>query len=301
MKKLGAAFLLILTSTAGACIAAAAQEPTPPDAKAPAISLDFKQGEISVGKGVAKLNVPPGFRFLSPADSQKVLVDLWGNPKGEPPLGMLFPADKEPEAGDGWGIVITFEEDGYVKDDDAEKINYADLMKEMKDGMAAENEERQKAGFPAIQIVGWATAPRYDKTAKKLYWAKELKFGGAQENTLNYNIRILGRRGVLVLNAVAGMGQLKEVEAATPEILGFVDFQPGHRYADYTPGTDKLAAYGIGALIAGKVAAKAGLFKGLIALLLAGKKFVILAIAAIGAWLKKMFGAKESKAEGAAQ
>ena len=37
------------------------------------------------------------FRFLGPEDSQKVLVDLWGNPKGDAPLGMLIPADKEPD------------------------------------------------------------------------------------------------------------------------------------------------------------------------------------------------------------
>src|SRR2546426_2131137 len=33
----------------------------------------------------------------------------------------------------------------------------------------------------------------------------------------------------------------------------------GHRYADFVPGTDKVAEYGIAALIAGGVAAKAGL------------------------------------------
>jgi uncharacterized membrane-anchored protein len=264
-------------------------------------ALDYVSGEVSIGNGLAKLNVPESFRFLGPEDSERVLVELWGNPKSKPPLGMLFPADKDPGAEDGWGIVITFEEEGYVKDDEADKMDYAALLKDMKSGMSDENEARKKAGFEPIELVGWATPPRYDKAAKKLYWAKELHFGTTPGNTLNYNIRILGRRGVLVLNAVAGMNQLKEVEAATPAILGFVEFEPGHRYADFKPETDKLAAYGIGALIAGKVAAKAGLFKGLIALILAGKKFVLLALVALGAWLKKMFGAKEPKAEGSAQ
>src|SRR5262245_6974732 len=247
MTRHGAAFLLFVV---GAASLHAQAPPAPSGPAAPAVKLDYKQGDITIGNGIAKLAVPPSFRFLGPEDSQKVIVDLWGNPRSNAPLGMLIPANVEPDTAEGWGIIITFEEEGYVKDDDAEKIDYADLLKEMKDGMASENEERQKSGFPAIQLVGSATPPHYDKAAKKLYWAKELKFGGSPENTLNYNIRILGRRGVLVLNAVAGMGQLKDVEAATPEILGFVDFQPGHRYADYTPGTDKLAAYGIGALIA---------------------------------------------------
>ena len=298
MTRLGAAVPFLLVGS----LAAAQQQPEASPGSAAveaadesAIKLDYQQGEITIGQGLAKLNVPPAFRFIGPNDAQKVIVDLWGNPKSDAPLGMLLPADKDPDTAEGWGIIITFEEDGYIKDGDAESINYADLLKDMKEGMEAENAERQKAGFPAIQIVGWATQPRYDKVAKKLYWAKELKFGGATENTLNYNIRILGRRGVLVLNAVAGMPQLAEVEAATPTILGFVDFQSGHRYADYVEGTDKLAAYGIGALIAGKVATKIGFFKGLLALILAGKKFIIIAIVAAGAAIKRLFAGRSEK------
>ncbi|MBX7185869.1 MAG: carboxypeptidase regulatory-like domain-containing protein [Vicinamibacteria bacterium] len=47
----------------------------------------------------------------------------------------------------------------------------------------------------------------------------------------------------------------------------------------------------IGALIAGKVAAKAGLLKVLLGLLIAGKKFVVVALAAAG--LKRLFGPKQ--------
>jgi uncharacterized membrane-anchored protein len=61
-----------------------------------------------------------------------------------------------------------------------------------------------------------------------------------------------------------------------PEIISMVNFLPGSRYADYRQGNDKVAAYGLAALVLGGVAAKAGLFKGLIALILVGKKFIIL-------------------------
>jgi hypothetical protein len=40
-------------------------------------------------------------------------------------------------------------------------------------------------------------------------------FGSEGDHTLNYNIRILGRRGVLVLNAVSGMKQLDAIRAQT--------------------------------------------------------------------------------------
>ena len=52
-----------------------------------------------------------------------------------------------------------------------------------------------------------------------------------------------------------------------PKLLSMVSFADGHRYADFNENTDPVAAYGLAALVAGGVAAKAGLFKGLIALL----------------------------------
>lgn len=71
----------------------------------------------------------------------------------------------------------------------------------------ASNEERRKQGFPTVRLIGWAEPPSYDQAANKMYWAKELAFSDSVARTLNYSIRILGRRGVLVLNAVAAMAQ----------------------------------------------------------------------------------------------
>ncbi len=112
----------------------------------------------------------------------------------------------------------------------------------------------------------------------------------AIENTLN-NLRILGRKGVLNLNAVASMSQLAAIEQNAPKILSAVDFNPGSRYADFKAKSgDKVATYGIAALVAGGAAAKAGLFKGLWLAILAGKKFIIIGVAAIAAWIRKLFG-----------
>lgn len=66
--------------------------------------LDRQTGTIALPNGVASLNVPDGFYYLSPQDSQRVLVEAWGNPEGEPPLGMLFPAGKSPLDADSWGV-----------------------------------------------------------------------------------------------------------------------------------------------------------------------------------------------------
>ena len=255
--------------------------------------LHYKQGEVTLKNGLAKINVPADFRYLDSADTDTVLVKMWGNPPSkEHTLGMLVPANIGPDDPECLGIIITFEEEGYVKDEDAAKINYDDILKQLKADVEKASKQREKEGYPSIALVGWATPPRYDSVAKKLYWAKELKFSDSKEHTLNYNIRILGRRGYLVLNAVGTMDQLPEVEKLAPSILASVNFQDGHRYADFSPKTDKIATYGLAGLIAGGVLIKTGLFAKMFGILLAAKKFVIVGFAAVAAGIKKLFGRK---------
>ena len=261
------------------------------EAEALASTLKFQRGEVVLKNGLATLKVPDGVEFLDGRDAHTVLVKLWGNPPMPDPLGLLMPVNTGPLSPDSWAVIITYEEEGYVKDKDAEKIDYTDLLKQMQKDTRAANPEREKQGYPAIELVGWAAPPHYDKAAHKLYWAKQLKFGGGNEDTLNYNIRILGRRGVLVLNAVAAMAQLPEIESNAPKILAAIDFNPGNRYADFSEASgDKVASYGIAALVAGGVAAKLGLFKGLWVLLLGAKKFVIIGVVALTAFIRKLFG-----------
>ncbi len=252
--------------------------------------LTYQQGNITLKDNLATINLQPNFRYLDPAGTETVLTKIWGNPPGKtPPLGMLVPAGFDPLGDDSWAVIISYDEDGHVNDDDAAKIDYNTLLAQMKEGVKESSAEREKQGYPSIELVGWAAQPRYDAAAHKMYWAKEIKFGDATEHTLNYNIRVLGRKGVLELNAVAGMPQLAMVEKATPEILSMVNFKDGSRYVDFNPSTDKLATYGLAALVAGGIAAKAGLFKVVWVALLAAKKFVIMAFVAIAAFFKKMW------------
>lgn len=257
--------------------------------------LKFEQGEVPIGGGIARVNVPPAFKYLNPADSSKYLAML-GNPPSQV-LGMIFPAGSDLMGDSGWFLVLDYEKEGHVKDDDAAEIDYDKLLGSMKKESVSDNAARKKEGYPTVDIVGWATKPRYDAGSHKLYWAKELAFEGEDGHTLNYNIRMLGREGVLIANAVGSMEDLSAIEAATPDILSMVDFTPGNLYADYNPATDHTADYGIAGLIAGaaglKVAAKVGIFA-----LIAKKfaifwKFILIGIVAFGGAIKKLFRRKE--------
>lgn len=255
--------------------------------------LNMQHGEITLQGGLAKLNILQDFNYLDAADAGKVLVKLWGNPPSHHILGMILPANTSPLSEECWAVTISYQEDGYVKDNDAGKINYDKLLKQMQKAVSDANPERVKSGYKPIELVGWAAPPRYDPVTHKMYWAKELKFEGSAENTLNYNIRILGRRGVLVLNAIGGIEQLKDIEKVSPQILGMVNFNEGHRYSDFDPKVDKVATYGLAALVVGGVAAKAGLFKLIWVFILGAKKLIIVAFVAIASAFKKLFGGKK--------
>jgi uncharacterized membrane-anchored protein len=292
--KLSPSLCVIAVALAAAPLHSATPDSTDPAAKLSeyrrlASLLHYQSGDVVLRGGIAKVSLPYNFEYLNPEDTDTVLSKIWGNPSEKDFLGMIVPAGFDPLKEGNWAVILSYADDGYVKDDEASKIDYVDLLKKMKEGTAEANKARAEKGYPPIELVGWAATPRYDAAEHKLYWAKEAKFGGMTEDTLNYNIRILGRSGVLVLNVVAGMRELPEVEKATPTLLAMVDFQPGHRYADFKQGTDKVATYGIAALVAGGIAAKVGLFKGLWVAILALKKFIILAALAVARYAKKIW------------
>lgn len=259
-------------------------------------SLQFRSGTITLPGGAATLRLPADYRYLSPEDTERVLVTAWGNPPGNETLGMIIGGPEEVLAEESWAAVITYEEDGYVSDADAHGIDYAELLAAMQETSRASNAARMEAGYEEVALVGWAAAPRYDPVSRKLLWAKELRFGDIPVNTLNYNVRILGRKGVLVLNIVATIPQLQEIAAAIPTVTAMTDFNPGYRYADFDPHADPVAAYGIGALIAGKAASKAGLPARLGSVLPALKSFWIVFVIALGAVLARVLRRGREKA-----
>lgn len=257
--------------------------------------LQFKEGGITVPKAHARFQLTPDFRYLEQADARRVLEDLWGNPPDESVLGLIVPRKPDLLADDSWAVVVTYSDEGYVSDEDAAKIDYAEMLTEMKQSMREENGARKEAGYGTVDLVGWAVPPRYDGSAKKLYWAKELSFNGSAEHTLNYDIRVLGRHGYLSLNAVADMTELAQVQKGMQELLPMTEFDAGARYADFDASTDKVASYGLAALVGGGLAAKAGLFAKIGLVFAKFWKLLLIGVVAIGAGIRRVFAGKKEK------
>lgn len=247
-------------------------------------ALKYQTGTIKIHDAIT-LNIPKGYKYIGKEDAEDIIYNLWNNPPSEGTLGILVNDSFRLTRMDDWSFVVSYFESGFVKDDDAAKLNYDDMMKEMKESELGENKERVKLGYDAIHILGWATKPFYDKGNNTLHWAKIFRFGDGIDTTLNYDVRILGRKGVLSMNAIGSMSNLADIQKHIPDLLKIATFSEGNKYKDFNPSIDKVAAYTIGGLVAGKILAKAGL----IALLLKNIKLVVLgALALFGGFGKKI-------------
>ena len=271
-------------------------------------SLRPQHGKIPLPAAKASLDLGTAYDFYGPADAKTILVDIWGNPpeNAEGVLGLVMQAGKSPIE-DNWGAIVTYEPSGYVADTDAASTDYTAVLKQMQEAEAAENSQRQSAGYPTIHVVGWAESPAYDKASHSMVWARDIKFSDGGADTLNYDVRSLGRAGVLSVNMVSTIPHLTEVQAAAHEFAGHAAFNPGARYTDFNPDMDKQAEYGVGGLVAAGagivIAKKLGL------LAIAGKflfgflKPILVGIVALFAAFRHrimgLFGRKTDELEGA--
>lgn len=303
------AFLLTLTVLFAAPLAAQEAAPElPPELAEVLDRLDPQTGQIVLPSAEATLALGEEYIFYNAADARDILTILWGNPPevANGVLGLVMPAGSSPLS-DAWGAVVAFEATGYISDEDAAETDYDELLASLREGTQQSNEARIAQGYPAITLEGWAERPVYDAATHSVVWAQNLAFSDTDTNTLNYDVRTLGRHGVLSLNLVAGMPQLPEIQAAAKDFAAHASFDAGARYEDFDPSTDKTADYGIAGLIAGGAAGAAVLAKktgliGVILLFLAkfGKFIAIGAVLLFGAAfgpIKRYFSGKEEEEE----
>jgi uncharacterized membrane-anchored protein len=261
--------------------AAAAAAPDP---------LPWKMGPVTGDMGPASIKLPEGYGFLDGPGAKK-WAEMTSNPVSGKEIGLVG-SDK-----DGWLVLFEFDEVGYVKDDEKNDLNADDLLKDIKDGTAEFNEERKSKGVAPLNVVGWEQKPSYNEAAHALEWCVRAESEG--QPSLNFNTRLLGRRGVVSVTLMFGGDQtLAQVLPPFRELLKGFSFNAGEGYSEYRSG-DKLAEYGLAALVAGggvALAAKSGLLAKLGLFLAKGAKLVIFGVAAlaaaIGNFFKKLFGKK---------
>ena len=246
-----------------------------------------KTGDVHIPGADVTLHLGDRYYFLGPEDAKKVLIEGWNNPPGSADgvLGVVLPTGKV--FVNSWGAVVTYQATGYVADKDAKSANYDKFLDEVRKGEDERNQERTKGGFPTIHLVGWAQAPTYDPASHSEVWARQFQFGGQAIDTLNYDTRILGRRGVLSLNLVSDMNGMGEARTAANDLARAASFDAGSRYQDHAAG-DQKAEFGIAGLVAAGLGVAAAQKFGLLALIaLFAKKGVVVILAVAGGLFAK--------------
>ena len=242
-------------------------------------------GIINLSECNAQLNVPDGFVFLDKEQSKRLLVEYWNNPSDRVTdlLGTLVPSENSCFYQIAVAYVISYSNCGYIKDDDANSIDYDELLKQLKDGEKEENEK-----LPVEQqmwLKGWAVQPKYLSSYQTLIWAKRFSANG--DDVINYDMRILGKVGLVSVNAVIGQDDLSEVQSQETKMINSVQFRDGYKYSDFDSSRDKISDWTIGGLVAGGVLAKTGILSKIGIFLLKFSKIIIVGvIAAAGAILK---------------
>ena len=252
-----------------------------------AAGVKLTRGPATVRLGdVAELKVPAGFAFVGP-DGLKKFYELTENTMNGREVGVLMAAQN-------WMLFFDYDAVGYVKDDEKDKLDADKLFAGLTEHEDEANAARKEKGWTAVKTVGWATKPHYDEKTNYLRWA--LTLASSQDNYqhhfINESIRLLGRAGLMNVTLVCGTEVFQESERAADQILtGNFGYVGGQKYSEWKTG-DKVAAVGLGALVlggAGVLASKAGLFAKLGVLFAKLGKVIVLAVAAIGAFLTKMW------------
>lgn len=228
---------------------------------------------------VAEVQVPDGYAFAD-ANDTRLLLEAMQNPTDGTELGFLAPQTLD------WFLVFEFDKTGYIKDDEKNTLDADAMLQSIQKGTEVANHERSKRGWPSLNVTGWAQAPRYNPVTHNLEWA--IKGESAGHTVINWNTRLLGREGVMKVTLVTDPSILNETLPHYETLIGGFSYQAGHRYAEFRQG-DKVAAYGLSALVVGgatAVAAKTGLLKYL------WKALVVGCLAAL-AFVKRLFSRKE--------
>jgi len=257
--------------------------PSPAAEKSPLEKGSFLHGPAKAKLGtIAEIQVPEYYMFTG-ADGTKKLMEMIGNTVDGSELGFLAPTNSN------WFVLFEFDESGYVKDDDKDKLDADAILDSIRRGTELANKQRDKMGVAPVHVVGWEQPPNYNSETHNLEWAIRGESEG--EPVVNYNTRVLGRKGVMRVTVVGDPG---EVKAAMPEfknLMAGYNFVSGQKYAEYKPG-DKVAQYGLAALMVGGAAvgaAKLGLFASLAVALKKFWKLIIVGVVAAATALKNFF------------
>jgi uncharacterized membrane-anchored protein len=259
--------ILILGLTMGSLVAHA--EAPEPDAS-PTPSIPWTAGPSIGDLGtVGQISVPKGYRFTGKAGAQ-TFSELAHNPITGGELGVLIPS--RTDDANFFFVTFTFEDVGYVRDDEKEQLDPDALLASLRNNTEQQNKIHEKRGWKPIHVLGWYKQPYYNDRTHNLTWAILGKSEDDPDQVVNYFTRFLGRHGIMSIDLIISQASAARVISEYDSLLAGFSYEGGEKYTEFREG-DKLASYGLTALIAGGVGAfavKSGILAKLWKFLLVG-------------------------------
>jgi uncharacterized membrane-anchored protein len=250
-------------------------------------SIDWFEGPGKAQLGSeSAFTIPGGCAFTEREGARQFMIDTENQPTGSE-LGVLVCESESYD--DYWFVVFSYDASGYVHDDEGSSIDADAILSSIRRGTEKSNEYRRRQGWESLRVTGWSTPPYYDPRTNNLTWAIEAESGGA-DRVVNHSVRLLGRGGVMHVDLVASPEQVVPAMPMFGSVVASHSYVAGRRYAEWREG-DKVASYGLTALVAGGVGA-AAVKSGLLGRLW---KLILIPIVALFAWLKSLFGRKEEE------
>ena len=250
-----------------------------------------KPGLVPLGS-LATLDLQPGSCFVPPESTREFMTALGNKFSGEV-LGMIIPGSKDEWALDIM-IVLESSPSGHILDADANKLDANVILESIRSRTEAANVERKKLNQGELKVLGWDEPPYYDQPKRLLVWSiNTVDFDNAA--SINYNQNMLGRDTLLRMVALGSVDNSK-IKQFAKKAATHISYNPGKCYEDYQPGVDKVAEYGLAALIAGVAAKKLGFFALLFALLVKGWKIILVVVFFLGGTIYKLFGFNKAPA-----
>jgi uncharacterized membrane-anchored protein len=267
--------------------AAAASSLSEDDRYAAFLKRDAKLGPAKITlRDETVLDLPDGYAFLPEKPAADFMKRI-GNDIDDQFRGIILPMKVS-----NWFTFLEYNGSGHIKDDDAKNWDTTKMLDDIRQNTDKANEERRVEGVSELEILGWVEKPHYDATNHRLVWsisARDKGKKGDSGNIINYRALLLGRHGYAAMVMVTDLSTIAAQKPMANLLLSKLSFTTGKRYTDFNASTDKVAEYGLVALIGGVVAHKLGFLALMAAFAAKFIKAIVLAVIAGAAAVKRFF------------
>jgi len=281
MKTLASLFLLVLFSLPSYAIDLTLYEGEAYWDKVDA--LDWKEGPLTINHtNQGKVNLKKGELALINDDAKQMMY--WIN-------GVQFTSTLYITTDYSSYTDYRYVNEGYVKLDDWEDVNADKFIKQLRDDSKEGNKIRAENNMPTVERMEWITEPTLDRLKNSVYYALDVYFsdGGS---SVNASLLLLGRYGYTEVSYTGEPNYFREnKETILTHIVENYSFVEEKKYSNFTTG-DKVAAAGIGGLLAASLGIKAFKAGGIAALLLILKKawfIIFIPFVFAWGWIKRLF------------